>query len=255
MQTLTGRTCVFSGATGGDGVETVKSLCAGGMNVVMMTHNEARAIELSDEINAMGFPGTCTYCAGGNGKEPAEACAQTYEEIVEKFGSVDVVISNIGSDGKIDDLETLPWEEFQKNVDHLVVGAFRHMQTALPYLKKSKAPRVIFMTTTEGVRGGTQESFANAVAKGAVESLTKNAAARLAEAGITVNCIAKGAITRLGGPHPGEPDPADRLGSVPMGRIGTPADLAGAICFLASEESAYITGQVLELSGGLNLGR
>ncbi len=255
MQTLMGRTCVFSGATAGDGVEAVKSLCAGGMNVVMMTHNEARAIELSNEINAMGFPGFCTYYAGGNGKEPAEACTQTYEEIAAKFGSVDVVISNIGSDGKMDDLETLPWEEFQKNVDHLVVGAFRHMQAALPYLKKSKAPRVIFMTSVEGVRGGTYESFSNAVAKGAVKSLTLNAAARLAEKGITVNCIAKGAVTRLGGPGPGEPDPVNRLDSIPMGRVGTPSDVANAICFLASEESAYITGQVLELSGGLNLGR
>lgn len=255
MQTLAGRTCIFSGATGGDGVETVKQLCAGGMNVVMMTHNEARAIELSSEINAMGLPGICTYYVGGNGKEPAEFSGQVYEEIVEKFGSVDVVISNTGSNGKVDDFETVPYEEFQKNVDHLVVGAFRTMQAALPYLKKSKAPRLIFMTSTEGVRGGTYESFSNAVAKGAVESLTLNAAARLARLGITVNCIAKGAITRLGGPVPGEPDPVAQLDAVPVGRIGTPSDLAGAICFLASEESAYITGQILELSGGLNLGR
>lgn len=255
MQTLLGRTCVFSGAAGGDGVEAVKHLCAGGMNVVVMTHNEARAIEVSSEINAMGFPGVCTYYVGGNGKDPAEVSGQLYEEIVKKFGSVDVVISNIGSNGKADDLETLPYEEFQKNVDHLVVGAFRTMQAALPYLKKGKAPRLIFMTSTEGVRGGTQESFSNAVAKGAVKSLTLNAAARLARLGITVNCIAKGAIERLGGPIPGEPDPADWLDTIPVGRIGTAADLAGAICFLASEESSYITGQVLELSGGLNLGR
>lgn len=255
MQTLAGRTCVFSGATGGDGVEAVRSLCAGGMNVVMMTHNETRAIELSAEINAMGFPGTCTYCVGGNGKEPAEVSGQSYEEIIKKFGSVDVIISNTGSNGKIDDLETLPYEEFQRNVDHLVVGAFRTMQTALPYLKRSKAPRLIFMTSTEGVRGGTHESFANAVAKGAVEALTLNAAARLARFGITVNCIAKGAIARLEDPHLGEPDPMNRISAVPMGRIGTPSDLAEAICFFASEESAYITGQTLELSGGLNLGR
>ena len=255
MQTLAGRTALFAGATAGDGRDTVKALCAGGMNVVMMTHNIAEAEALAAEVKAIDAPGSCTYYAGGAGKGPAEESPEVYEEVLKQFGSVDVIISNTGANGHIDSAETLDADELERSLHHLVIGAFKTVQTALPYLKKSKAPRVILMTTVEGVHGGTQESLANAVAKGAVEALALNLAARLAADGITVNCIAKGAIPRVEGVRPGDPDPADRLPAIPAGRLGTPEDLAGAIAFLASEESAYITGQVLELSGGLNLGR
>ena len=249
MQTLKERTAVFSGATAGDG------LCAGGMNVVMMTHNRDAAESLINEVKDMGAPGKCAYYAPGDDGLPPEHDPKVYEEIQSRFGSVDVIISNTGADGHVDDIETLPAEQLQRSMNHLVIGAFKMLQTALPWLKRSRAPRVILMSTAEGVHGGTFESLANAVAKGAVESLTLNAAARLAPCGITVNCIAKGAIARVEGIRPGEPNPADRLASIPLGRLGTPKDLAGAVAFLASEESAYLTGQVLELSGGLNLGK
>ncbi|MBP5726591.1 MAG: SDR family oxidoreductase, partial [Clostridia bacterium] len=131
------------------------------------------------------------------------------------------------------------------------------LKCALPYLRKSAAPRVIFMTTVEGARGGKLESFANAVAKGAVLSLAKNCAARLAPERINVNCIQKGAVERLQPPpHPGAPvfkDMSALLPYIPQGRMGTPEDLAGAVCYLASEEAAYVTGSVLDLSGGLSL--
>lgn len=255
MQSLRGRTCIFSGATAGDGRAAVKALCTGGMNVVMMTHNEAYARSLIEEVSRIEGAGACVYYTGKKGSGPAEANDVTYAEIEERFGSVDVIISNTGSDGQIDDLETIPPEALQKNVDHLLMSAFKMMQAALPYLKKSKAPRIIFMTTTEGIRGGTQESFANAVAKGAVASLALNSAARLVKYGITVNAIAKGAIRRMEPVQPGSPNPDDRLAAIPMGRVGDAQDLANAICFLASEESSYITGQIMELSGGMNLGR
>lgn len=253
MQTLKGRTAVFAGATAGDGREAVKALCAGGMNVVMMTHNVPEAESLIAEVQAAGSPGLCSYYAGGNG--PGEEDPNLYAQLAVQYGSVDVVISNTGANGHLDSLETLSAVELQKSLNHLVVGALKTVQAALPTLKQSAAPRIILMTTVDGVHGGTQESLANAVAKGAVEALTLNAAARLASSGITVNCIAKGAIPRIEGVRPGDPDPADRLPAIPMGRLGTPADLAGVIAFLASEESSYITGQIIELSGGLNLGR
>ena len=164
-----------------------------------------------------------------------------------------VVISNTGATGSARPLEEVTGETLIKNVDHLVTGAFNMMKTALPYLRMSKAPRVILMTTVEGVNGGVHESFENAVAKGAVRSLAVNAAARLAHEGITVNCIAKGGIPRIEGIRPGDADPADLLPSIPMGRLGTARDLGELIAFLASEESGYITGQTIAVSGGLEL--
>ena len=248
MQTLQGRTCVFAGATAGDGIDTVRALCTGGMNVVLMTHNEEAAIRLTDEIKEKNLPGKCIYYTDGNDDEK-------YRQIKEKFGSIDVIISNTGGNGMQDSIETLEPEELTKSFDHLVGGSFRMLKRALPYLRESKAPRVIFFTTVEGCYGGTYESLANAVAKGAVKSLTLNCAARLAVEGITVNCIAKGAIPRVEGYPENGARPEMMLESIPMGHMGTPVDLANVICFLASEESSYITGQVIELSGGMQLGR
>lgn len=250
MQTLEGRTCVFAGATAGDGVDAVKQLCAGGMNVIMMTHMVERAARLVDEINGMGLPGRC-MAIGALETGPAEEDRSTYEKIAKEFGSVDVLISNTGSTGPDTAIEEVRPSALLHSVEHLLGGAFGMLSAALPYLKQSKAPRVIFMTTPEGAEGGVHESFENAVAKGAVRSLALNAAARLAPCGITVNCISKGPIPRIEGIRSGEVDPAKMLGRIPMGRLGTAEDLGHLICFLASEESSYITGQTIELSGGL----
>ncbi len=250
MQTLSGRTCVFSGATGGDGIETVKALCAGGMNVVMMTHNIPAAEKLMAEVAASGAPGKCVYFAGGKREDgPAEENPALYQQIEEQFGSVDVIISNTGGPGREVDMEDVTGEELSRELNHLCVGAFKTVLAALPFLRRSAAPRIILMSSVEGEIGGTEESFPVAVAKGAVLSLTKNIAARVAKDGITVNCIGKGCITRLGA-RPDDKDLNTLLPLIPMGRLGTAQDLANIICFLASEESGYMTGQCLTLSGG-----
>lgn len=257
MQTLKNRTCIFAGASGGDGVDAVKALCAGGMNVVMMTHQPAQAQRLLDEIAEMHLPGKCVAVQDGSAQTPPIEDEEVFRQVAEQFGSIDVVISNTGGDGFEDSIDTVDKEQLLRDVNHLLGGSYGMLKCALPYLRKSAAPRVIFMTTVEGARGGKLESFVNAVAKGAVLSLTKNCAARLANERINVNCIQKGAITRLQPPpHPGAPvfkDMTALLPFIPQGRMGTPQDLAEAICFLASEESAYITGTVLDLSGGLSL--
>ena len=258
MQTLKGRVCVFAGASGGDGVEAAKELCRQGMHVVMMTHQPAQAQSLLDEVNSCGYEGTLSAVQDGNVQEPPITDEEVFAKIYEEFGSIDVVISNTGADGFEDSIDSVSKDRLLAEVGHLLGGSYNMLKCALPYLRKSSAPRVIFMTTVEGVNGGTRESFTNAVAKGAVLSLTKNCAARLAAEGITVNCIEKGAIERIAhnGPKHDGPQPKDTtpwVASIPVGRKGTAKELADAFCYLASEEASYTTGTVLDLSGGLSL--
>ena len=253
MQTLAGRTCLIAGGSGGDGVDIVKALLKGGMNVVMMTHQAAQAQALLEELESEGYPGKCTAVEGKTG--PAEKDPEIMAALEKEWGSIDVIIANTGADGKRDDIETVSEEELINSIAHLAGGSFSMMQTALPFLKKSRAPRVIFMTTVEGENGGTHESFVNAVAKGAVRSLIVNSAARLARFGITVNGISKGAIPRTAGHiDPDSPKPEEILDKIPLGGIGSPKDLAEAVCFLASEESSFVTGEIINVAGGLQLG-
>lgn len=166
-----------------------------------------------------------------------------------------MIISNTGDTGSDKAMEELESEELLEETSHLLGGAFRMMKAALPYIRKSKAPRIIFMSSVEGIHGGCCGSFSNAIAKGAVNSLAVNVAARLAKEKICVNCIAKGAIPRVEGISVGRADPEAFLPYIPMGRLGTADDLAQLICFLASEEASYITGQTICLDGGLGIGR
>lgn len=258
MFTLAGRTCVFAGASGGDGTAAVHALCAAGMNVAMMTHQPAQAQKLLEELAACGYPGRCIAVQDGAAREIPVPDAEVYRAVREEFGSIDVVICNTGGDGFEDSIDTVSPGGLLAEVDALLGASYAMLYENLPYLRESRAARVIFMATAEGARGGQRESFANAVAKGAVQALAKNCAARLAAEGITVNCIAKGAIERIrhGNAAPDGrrfKDTSALLPDIPMGRMGTPEDLAAAICFLASEESAYVTGAVLDVSGGLQL--
>lgn len=257
MQTLKGRTCIFAGASGGDGVASVRRLCQEGMNVAMLTHQPAQAQRLLEEMAALGYSGKCMAVQDGNVQVPPVPDEAVFQQVYEHFGSIDVVISNTGGDGLEDSIDSVSREDLLHEVGHLLGGSYGMLKCALPYLRKSRAPRVILMTTVEGVRGGRLESFANVVAKGAVLALAKNCAARLAQEGITVNCIAKGAVERMPPPSvPGMPrfkDMTALLPYIPQGRMGTPEELAAAVCYLASEEASYVTGTVLDLSGGLSL--
>ena len=249
MQTLKNRTCIMAGAAGGDGIDSVKALCQGGMNVVMMTHNEEGAKRIAEQINACNYTGRCTYKTGRT--KPAEEDEEVLQEVIDEFGSIDVVICNTGGNGNTKGIDEVSKEELMSSIEHLTMSSYGMLKANLPYLRVSKAPRVIFMTSIEGIQGGCIESFSNAVAKGCVEALTINCASRLAKEGITVNAIAKAGITRVGTLHEGEADPRDFLPSIPLKRLGTPKDLAEAICFLASEESSFITGEILHVTGGL----
>jgi len=222
------------------------------MNVAVLSHQPEAARRLEREMEESGY-GEQFMAVTGDG--PEKSREESFREIYARFGSIDVILCNTGGDGKKDSVDTLETAVLEQHMSHLVCGSFDMLRAGLPYLRKSTAPRVIFMTSAEGCMGGTYESLANAVAKGAVRALTVNAAARLAGDGITVNCISKGSIPRMEGIPENGADLSLRLPAIPMGRLGTQKDLAGAVCFLASEESSYITGQVLELNGGLNLGR
>ena len=254
MQTLKGRTCVMAGAAQGDGRETVKALCAGGMNVAIVTHQPPMAESLIEEIRTAGSPGVCTVLEGVQGDNSPEFLPEVYEKLEQRFGSVDVIVCNTGDSGRLLPLDQIDTPTLMGDVEYLLGGSFAMFRAALPCLRRSRAARVIFTTTVEGCLGGTRESFANTVGKAAVRGLTLNAAARLAPEGITVNAIAKGPIPRLEGIRPGFADPSDLLPFIPMGRLGTPQDLAAAVCFFASEESGFVTGQILAVDGGMSFG-
>lgn len=247
MFTLSGRTAAFSG----NDATVTKALLEGGMNVALITHNMERSIKNIEAMGKLGENCIAVQCEADDPKDTERA----YKEICERFGSLDVIIPNHTGAPKQKTVEEYTAAEINEISSVVVGGSFNMVLKALPYLEKSKAPRVILMAAPAAVQADVNESLSNAAARGAIVALTYNLAARLADKGITVNCIAKGGYVNS---HPGHPVAEEALkeaiDKIPLHRVGTGEDFAAAVCFLASEEAGFVTGEVLNLNGGIHVG-
>jgi len=252
MLTLKGRTaCVI-----GIGAPGVKELLEAGMNVAIFTHTP----DLTDWITEQCGPELAKNLMRiDEGRvETDDVLVPGLQQVAERFGGIDVIVIFSGGPGHVKEIEDITVDEIKEDVPYLVQGAFNFTKRAIPYLEKSKAPRVIYISTTEAETGGTNGGLVDALARGAMLSLTYNMARRLAPKNITVNCISVGPFDKdnMKGwlSIEDRPDPYQIVDQVPLRRVGHLKDVAAAIHYLASEEAEMVTGQVLRLNGGLFMG-
>lgn len=243
MLTLSGRTCVFAGATGNIGRGAVRALARGGMNVVMITHDPVSAEQIMDELKSA--PGKVTAYSNEGGDH------NVFDRVYEEFGSVDVVINSTGGMSESKDPLEITIDELQNKMSHQVNGPFQMIQAAYPYLIKSRAPRIILTASAGALNGFEGENAADSIARGAVVTMTRVFARSFAEDNITVNCIARSGMIPDHEVRPGDLDPERILKEIPLKKIGNEEDYGALISYLASEEAGFVTGQILNLSGGL----
>ena len=246
MLTLTGRTAAISGATGYQGLGIVHALLDAGMNVAMLTHFAGKSEEIIAALPE-GQRSRCAYFAG-EGSD-----ADMLEDIYKRFGSIDVVIPNHGGPIKPHPVKDIDPADFQRKLNHQVMGAFNLVQAAIPYLEKSRAGRIILMTTAGARNGILGEGLEDNVARSGTIAMTTSLARELAPLGITVNCIAKSGLldTKF---KTDIVEESPLLASIPMGRSGRPEELGACVQWLASEEAGFVTGAVIDLNGGLHMG-
>lgn len=245
MQTVKGRTAVISGGSGGVKFEMVKQLLADGVNVALLGHfakstnaavEEARAI--SDNI--IGFE--CDV----NNPELVEACLK---QTAEHFGGIDILMSMHGAHPQPEksDIETMELDFWEGYINGHVTGSYVLVQKALPYLKQSKAPRIVFEVAPVGL-DPTEAVLPFSTAKGGLVALAKGCARQLAKYGITVNCVNIGkAVTA----NTAAEEAAELAKGIPLGRCCTGADIAFAVETLICEEAGFVTGEVFNLTGGV----
>jgi 3-oxoacyl-[acyl-carrier protein] reductase len=133
-------------------------------------------------------------------------------------------------------------------------GSFLVAQQALPHLETGRAPRIINISSNAGRMGGFENGLAYTASKGGQIALTYGLARRLAPKGITVNCIAPGTIESDMSQSYDDATRGRLLTRSPLGRLGTPEEVAAAACYFASEESGFTTGAVLDVNGGMFMG-
>jgi 3-oxoacyl-[acyl-carrier protein] reductase len=198
-----------------------------------------------------------------------------FAEAVKVTGGIDCVVFLHGRsrEYKEQDFATLDPEYVEMTLMNHVVTTYHGLRAAIPYLEQSKAGRVVFLADTEAKSGSDRDAMAVTMAKGALISLTKSAAKRLGSKGITVNCVAPAGIMNVP-PQPNQIRGSGRnapegttFGAAnwileeelyapedfPVKRLGNSADVANAICYLLSEEAGFVTGEVLNINGGIYL--
>ena len=177
------------------------------------------------------------------------ACQTFIQDVIKTEGSMDILVNNAGitRDGL---LMKMSEEDFDRVIDTNLKGAFHTIRFAARQMLKQRSGRIINMASIVGVTGNAGQAN-YAASKAGVIGLTKATARELASRGITVNAVAPGFIeTDMTAVLPEKVKEAS-VSQIPLGKFGSPEQVASAVAFLASSDAAYITGQVLHVDGGM----
>ena len=248
MQRLSGKTALVTGASRGIGRAIALRLASEGASVaVNYNGSEARAAEVVEQIRAAGG----TAFAVQADVSDAASVAAMFDAVKEQFDRLDILVNNAGitSDGLLIGLKE---SQFDQVVDTNLKGAFLCMQLAAKRMIRQRSGRIISISSFTGVHGNAGQTN-YAASKAGLIGLTKSAARELGSRGITVNAIAPGYIDTDMTAALSDQVKETILAEIPLKRIGMPEDIAAAAAFLASDDAAYITGQVLEVGGGMGL--
>lgn len=231
---------VVTGGSRGIGRATVELLCAHGWDVVFCyCSNDDAAHEVSEATGAIAVK------ADVADREQIESMT---EKVIGMFGHIDLLVNNaaVSVSGLFTDVTDEQWERlYSVNVN----GVINCTKSVLPHMLRRNFGRIINISSMWGKVGASCEVHYSAT-KAAVIGLTRALAKEVGLSGITVNCIAPGVIDTEMNAHFSDSDKAELASETPLGRIGTPADVAHAVEFLAGEGGGFITGQVISVDGG-----
>ena len=207
--------------------------------------NEQAALETVEACRALGVEAEAFRA---DVADPA-ACEELVKAVKDRFGKVDILVNNAGvtRDGL---LMTAKEEDFDKVLDTNLKGAYFCMKAVSKLMMRQRYGRIVNLSSVVGLRGNAGQT-GYAASKAGILGLTKSAAKELATRGVTVNAVAPGFIdTDMTAVLPENAQNA-MLTTIPMGKPGAPEDVARAVAFFAQPDSAYITGQVLCVDGGM----
>ncbi len=243
---LTGKVALVTGASRGIGQAAAIELAKAGADIIVnFIGNEAVAQETVEAIEALGRKAIKIKANVGD----ADDVQAMVDEAHATFGHIDILVNNAGitRDGLLIRMKDSDWDEVL-NIN--LKGVYLVTKAVAKLMVKQRAGRIINMTSVSGVTGNVGQAN-YAAAKAGVIGFTKTCAKELAARGITVNAIAPGFIETAMTDVLPEKIKEGIAATVPLGRMGQSEEIAGVVTFLASDFASYITGQVLNVDGGM----
>lgn len=253
MQGLDGKTVIVTGGGGGIGGATCRRFAKEGARVSVFDMNMEAAQRVVGDIVAAGGVAAAFKCDITDRAQVNAAVAATEAQL----GPIDVLVNNAGWDIFKPFTKTEP-AQWGKLIDINLTGAMHMHHAVLPGMAARKAGRIVNIAS-DAARVGSSGEAVYAACKGGLVSFSKTIAREHARHGITVNVVCPGPTDTalLAGVAEGAPSPEKLMEAftraIPLGRLGQPDDLAGAIVFFASDDASFITGQVVSVSGGLTM--
>jgi len=241
---LSGKVAVVTGASRGIGRRTALTLAAAGATVVLTSRGDA-AQAVADEVAAAG--GTALALAAD--VADAEAVQQVIETTTGRFGRLDILVNNAGIT-RDQLLLRMKREDWDAVLATNLTGTFLCTQAVLKTMLKQRSGRIISISSVVGQSGNPGQTN-YAATKAGIIGFSKALAREVASRSITVNVVAPGLIDTDMTRDISSDAQATWASAIPLGRLGTPEDVAAAVCFLASDAAGYITGQVLAVNGGM----
>lgn len=245
MFDLTNKVAIITGASQGIGKGMAETFSKAGAHVACVSRNKDNLKSVADSLIENGGAASFYTCDVSS----LDAFQNTIKEIVENHGSVDILVNNAGvCKDKL--IMRMSEDDWNKVININLNGAFNGIKAVSQIMIKQRAGRIINISSIVGLIGNPGQAN-YAASKAGLIGLSKSAAKELAPRGITVNAIAPGYIaTDMTDQITGQAKES-LITKIPLGRIGSPSDIAASALFLASDEAGYITGQTLTVDGGM----
>jgi 3-oxoacyl-[acyl-carrier protein] reductase len=249
MKRLLSKRALVTGAGQGLGRAIAEEFLQQGCHLALHYHKSAAGAE---EVCRLAPPDVRVKCFQADLTNEV-AAKKMVDEAAAFLGGLDILINNAGDlvgRRKVEDIDSAFWRQVMDVNLTSLMAVTRH---AVPHLAQSKAGSIVNLASLAGRMGGHPGSLAYSAAKGAVLTWTRALAKELGPRGVRVNAVAPGLIlgTNFHATHTTAEAAAATIAGIPLGRAGTPADVARAVAFLAAEYEGFITGATLDINGGV----
>jgi len=240
------KTALVTGASRGIGFVVASQLAEAGFNLAICGTRQATIDQAADKIRAASAVDVLACAVDVSDRDQIQGFVK---DTVKYFGRLDVLVNNAGitRDNISMRMKAAEWDAV---IDTNLSSVFNAMQAALRPMMKARAGRIVNISSVVAAMGNPGQ-LNYCASKGGVEAMTRSLAREVGSRNITVNAVAPGFIETDMTADLGEDAHAQLTANVPLGRLGQPQDIAAAVCFLASDDASYITGQVLHVNGGM----